>query len=107
MWTYIFEHARAFTNSRYTPAPGPLWPSWHAHRVTLWERYFLRWDPAMHPPAASAQHWHCDVGARGAEADMKQQRVTAQHQDAEGAQPDAAAPVAPHSARQSASAFSL
>ena len=107
MWTYVFEHARSFTNPHYTPALGPLWPSWHAHRVTLWERYFLRWDPAMHPPAASTQQWNSDIGTRGTKAEMEQQSVTAKQHIAACDQSGATAPLPPHSARQSTSALGL
>ena len=65
VWGYLFKHfERSFANKRYRRAEGALWPSWHAHKVTLWERYFLRWDPEMHPPAATGEVWEDDAGTR-------------------------------------------
>ena len=64
IWSYVFDHAASFTSGSYRRAGGALWPSWHAHRIRVWERYYLRWDPEMHPPAATGEVWEDDTGAR-------------------------------------------
>ena len=51
IWTYVLAqaHGARFRNPLYVMHDGPLWPCTSIKKLALWERYFCRWDPEMHP----------------------------------------------------------
>jgi hypothetical protein len=77
IWSYIDEHAAAptagnvhgkFINPQWIGPSfeGALWPVISPKKIVLWERYFLRWDPLMHPsPLAQTNPWDDDWGGGG------------------------------------------
>jgi hypothetical protein len=49
LWAYVHHNLPDFIESAYREVKRPLWPSCGLRSIALWERYFLRWDPACHP----------------------------------------------------------
>lgn len=62
VWTYVLRNSQLFINPSYGLYPGPLWPSLSSHHCRFWERYFLRWEPDMHPRPTSGNDWRDDWG---------------------------------------------
>ena len=49
MWTYILAHPDQFQNPQYKSSTSALWPSTSIKKISLWSRYYSRWDPDVHP----------------------------------------------------------
>eukprot|EP00602_Paraphysomonas_sp_CaronLab_P007390 CAMPEP_0185036120 /NCGR_PEP_ID=MMETSP1103-20130426/28615_1 /TAXON_ID=36769 /ORGANISM="Paraphysomonas bandaiensis, Strain Caron Lab Isolate" /LENGTH=899 /DNA_ID=CAMNT_0027573521 /DNA_START=60 /DNA_END=2759 /DNA_ORIENTATION=- len=62
VWSYVLCHAKEFMNPSYEMCDQALWPSCSFRRLKLWERYFFRWEPDMHPRVASGFKWTDDWG---------------------------------------------
>eukprot|EP01034_Spumella_vulgaris_P031305 gene31305-38677_t len=76
IWAYILDHKALFLNkSRYTPYAQPLWPTCNISKMTLWERYWLRWDIGAHPNSLAEVQWHDDWG-NGQETDPSYRRTS-------------------------------
>lgn len=63
VWAYVEAFRFQFVNSLFEPVPGPLECSVSPKRIRLWERYFCRWDGAMHPTSCSEAAWIDDFGS--------------------------------------------
>ena len=72
IWTYVFMECKRYPSTKFRNPTydkervEPLEP-YTGLRLRLWERYFCRWDPAMHPredeiPAALYIPWRDDWG---------------------------------------------
>jgi myotubularin-related protein 1/2 len=57
IWTVVFNRRDIFSNVSYKQYNGPIWPSCSLKKIRLWERYFLRWDPACHPNGIDDDAW--------------------------------------------------
>lgn len=64
VWSYVMTHRDYFLNRSFEEYEGVLWPNTAPRRVHLWERYFLRWDPLLHP--RDGTKWPIDMGTLGA-----------------------------------------
>jgi myotubularin-related protein 6/7/8 len=62
VWSYVLFHMDSFVNSAFVEHAGPLWPSTSPRKCNLWEQYFCRWVPEMHPRECSGQTWRSDWG---------------------------------------------
>ena len=49
VWSHVLANSDCFRNPSYSAAAAPLWPCTSIKKLALWERYFCRWDPEMHP----------------------------------------------------------
>jgi len=63
VWTYALapQQRIRFANPNYQAVNAPLWPHVALRRCCVWDRYYGRWDAAMHPEPA----WTCDYGDLG------------------------------------------
>lgn len=64
VWSYVLFHESDFMNSSFIEHNGPLWPSTSPRKCNLWDRYFLRWLPEMHPRECSGLSWISDWGTK-------------------------------------------
>lgn len=55
VWTCVLTNTERFRNQSYSAAVVTLWPCTSIKKLALWERYFCRWDPEMHP--LSGEPW--------------------------------------------------
>lgn len=62
VWSYVLEYKERFSNYMYRPYSSPIWPCCTISKLKLWDRYFLRWDPAAHPNWLMGEQWHDDWG---------------------------------------------
>mmetsp|Transcript_23301 Transcript_23301/g.72919 ORF Transcript_23301/g.72919 Transcript_23301/m.72919 type:complete len:893 (-) Transcript_23301:3260-5938(-) len=62
IWTYVLAHEAHFANDRYREYKGVLWPRTSIKKSHLWQRYFCRWDPYMHPRPPHEDLWDEDYG---------------------------------------------
>ena len=81
LWTYVLNapHSAHFQSRDYAEYRAPLWPHVSPKRATVWDRYYSRWDPAMHPSTSllCAHDWADDYGdARAQCHDQAAQRDT-------------------------------
>ncbi len=61
IWAYVFDHRALFlSGAQYTAYAQPIWPSCNISQVTLWERFWQRWDIGSHPNSLSDKQWHDD-----------------------------------------------
>mmetsp|Transcript_5160 Transcript_5160/g.7900 ORF Transcript_5160/g.7900 Transcript_5160/m.7900 type:complete len:898 (+) Transcript_5160:232-2925(+) len=62
IWSYVEHNRERFVNTNYRPYNNPLWPKYSQRCIRLWERFFCRWDPAVHPHSINGVEWHDDWG---------------------------------------------
>ena len=62
IWTFVLASASKFTNPHFDPDrfKSCIWPSSSAQKFQVWEAYWLRWDPEMHPRDDLAGIWVYD-----------------------------------------------
>lgn len=60
VWSYVMEHASLFSNATYEPYSSPLWPKHSPKHMTVWKRYYCRWDPDSHPTSFDNTQWQDD-----------------------------------------------
>jgi len=62
IWAYVMKSSSLFKNSAYQPLQQPIEPTASLKKVRLWERYYCRWDSAMHPHELAGIDWTDDWG---------------------------------------------
>lgn len=63
IWSYILANKRKFQNNKYEMVNHPLWPYCGVSKITLWERYMMRWNPYAHPKSDNPiDYWEDDLG---------------------------------------------
>jgi len=64
LWSYVFHPTKVsfFQNHSFSPLDHPIWPSSSQHSIRIWERYYFRWDPSLHPNKTTQTDWKCDWG---------------------------------------------
>ena len=62
IWAYVMKSTSLFKNNAYQPLPQPIEPTASLKKVRLWERYYCRWDSAMHPHELAGIDWIDDWG---------------------------------------------
>jgi hypothetical protein len=63
LWSYVYEYSERFVNQHFEPYFDCIWPTVSVKHVTLWERYFCRWDVKLHPNSLNIwDQWHDDWG---------------------------------------------
>ena len=67
VWTCVLANTDRFRNQSYLAAAVPLWPCTSVKKLALWERYFCRWDPEMHP--VGGEPWTDTWACAGFESD--------------------------------------
>ena len=77
VWSYVLFHFDSFSNPSYHEYSGPLWPSTCPRKCNLWDRYFYRWIPEMHPRDCSGLSWKNDWGTHLSEKSKKEDNVDA------------------------------
>ena len=70
VWSYVLFHRASFTNTSFMEHVAPLWPSTSPRKCNLWERYFFRWIPDMHPRECSGLSWKSDWGTNLAKKEI-------------------------------------
>jgi hypothetical protein len=58
VWTFVLTMSKMFSNSRFDPNKfkSCIWPSSSYKKLHIWEAYWLRWDPEMHPRDELSEH---------------------------------------------------
>jgi hypothetical protein len=55
LWSYVLDNKERYLNPYYEVVEHPLWPYAGVSKMTLWEEFFMRWNPFAHPkPSASS-----------------------------------------------------
>ena len=61
IWSYVQSNSKQFINPSYVPCKTPIWPSSDSRHISIWRRYFCRWDEHAHPVAGAADdEWFDD-----------------------------------------------
>ena len=61
IWDYITHNSSEFLHPSYCKVNRPLWPSCGLRSLSLWRRYFMRWDQDCHPKCDCPDgEWHDD-----------------------------------------------
>lgn len=76
IWAYIKKRSSRFVRGDYEVFSAPIWPALAPHRLVLWERYWLRWDPTAHPtPLSGRMMWVDDWGDSPADDEVSTENV--------------------------------
>lgn len=60
IWSYVLKKREQFTNPQFRPYNQPIWPSSDSRHISLWKRYYLRWDTNAHPVSSVTEEWFDD-----------------------------------------------
>lgn len=60
IWSYVLHRRSQFVNPRYRVYDRPIWPSSDSRHISVWKRYFLRWDASAHPTGVGSEGWRDD-----------------------------------------------
>lgn len=75
VWAYVMKSSALFKNDAYQPLPRPIEPTASLKKVRLWERYYCRWDSAMHPHELAGTAWIDDWGSLDADASFEKRKT--------------------------------